>query len=51
METNSDVVAKIIDLYGQVSFLPCSINKRELIYNLIYELERIFGTLEISLQN
>lgn len=43
--TNADVVAKIIDTYGQVSFMPCSIYKMELICNLIYELERVFGTL------
>jgi hypothetical protein len=51
MESNTDVIAKIVDIYGQVSFMPCSINKVELIYQLVYEMERIFGTLELSLQN
>lgn len=31
--------------------MPCSIYKMELMSNLIYETERIFGTLEISLCN
>lgn len=31
--------------------MPCSIYKQDFIYNLIYELERIFGTLEFSMQN
>lgn len=29
--------------------MPCSIYNHDLICNLIYELERVFGTLEISL--
>jgi len=47
--TNADIIAKILDTYGQVSFMPCSIYNSDLICNLIYELERVFGTLEISL--
>jgi len=31
-----DVIARVIDIYGQVSFMPCSIYKMDLICNLIY---------------
>lgn len=43
--TNADVIAKVIDTYGQVSFMPSSIYNTDLVINLVYELERVFGTL------
>lgn len=46
--TNADNIAKVIDAYGQVSFIPCSLYKNQLAINIIYELETVFGTLEIS---
>jgi hypothetical protein len=41
----------VIDTYSQVSFVPCSIYQVELISNLVYEMERVFGTLELSIHN
>lgn len=39
-------LATVIDQYSQVSFLPCSVYKKDLINYLVHTLEGIFGTRE-----
>lgn len=50
-QTLTDAIAKVIDTYGQVSFMPGSLFKPHLVGNLIWEMEKAFGTLELSLLN
>ena len=32
------MIAKVIDTYGQVSFMPCSLYRANMITNLLYEM-------------
>jgi|JI6StandDraft_1071083.scaffolds.fasta_scaffold912694_1 hypothetical protein len=42
-------IEEVIDQYGRVSFAPCSVQMPDLILHLIFNLEKMLGTLENNL--